>query len=143
MAKPLRANAPDTLIDDFVAAMNVARAGKRIVYEPTALAWEDSVAEPAQEFRRRVRTAAGGFQSLFEGCGRPRMRQWLLWSGYFWHKALRWLSPWLLLAMFLGSAAALAARPSDRVAAAAVECRWCFICWLWGVRPLGGGGYRP
>ena len=96
------ANAPDTLIDDFVIAMNVARAGKRVIYDPQAVATEDAVEDPAQEFRRRSRTIAGGFQSLIGGRGRPRLSQpWLL-AGYISHKGLRWVGPVLLLAAFAG-----------------------------------------
>jgi len=93
-------NRRDTLIDDFVIAMNVATAGKRVLYDPTAHAVEDAVPDPAQELRRRIRTTAGGFQSLFEGRGRPRARQPLLWLAYLSHKGLRWLSAFVLALMF-------------------------------------------
>ncbi len=96
------ANEPDTLIDDFVIAMNVARTGKRVIYDPQAVAIEDAVEDPAQEFRRRTRTIAGGFQSLLGGRGRPGLRQPLLLIGYISHKALRWVGPVLLLAAFVG-----------------------------------------
>ncbi len=97
-------NRPDTLIDDFVVAMNVAKAGKRVLLDAEALASEDSVVLAAQEFRRRVRTTAGGFQSLFEGRGRPRWNQPWLWAAYFSHKVLKWTSPFLLLAMLAAGA---------------------------------------
>lgn len=116
------ANAPDTLIDDFVIAMNVARAHKRVIYDPQAVATEDAVEDPAQEFRRRCRTIAGGFQSLFGGRGRPRLGQpWLL-AGYISHKGLRWLGPVLLLAAFVGGI--LAAAPELNSG------RWGLYCTL-------------
>ncbi len=102
-------NRPDTLIDDFVIAMNVARAGRRVVYDPQAVATEDAVEDRAQEFRRRTRTTAGGFQTFFEGRGRPRWNQPGLWWGYLSHKVLRWISPFLLLALLAGNVAAVAA----------------------------------
>jgi len=98
-------NRSDTLIDDFVIAMNVARAGARVIYEPEAAATEDAVQQPMQEFRRRVRTTAGGFQSLLEGLGRPRWNQPGLWLGYLSHKVLRWLGPFLLLVLLACSIA--------------------------------------
>jgi len=102
-------NRPDTLIDDFVIGMNVARAGKRVIYDPQAVATEDAVVSPAQEFRRRTRTIAGGFQTLFEGRGRPRWHQVGLWAGYLSHKVLRWLGPVFLALLISGSTAAVAA----------------------------------
>ena len=107
------ANRPDTLIDDFVIAMNVARAGRRVVYDPQAVATEDAVEDRAQEFRRRTRTTAGGFQTLFEGRGRPKWNQPALWWGYLSHKVLRWISPFLLLALLAGNVAAVAAGPAN------------------------------
>jgi len=102
------ANRPDTLIDDFVIAMNVARAGRRVVYDSKAVATEDAVVDWAQEFRRRTRTTAGGFQALFGGRGWPRWNQPGLWWGYLSHKVLRWISPFLLLALVAGNVAAVA-----------------------------------
>lgn len=100
-------NKPDTLIDDFAIAMNVARTGARVVYEPGATATEDTAQTAAQEFRRRSRTVAGGFQALFEGRGRPKWNQPGLWFEYLSHKVLRWLSPLLLALMLAGSIAAV------------------------------------
>jgi len=102
---------PDTLIDDFVIAMNVARAGRRVVYDPEAVATEDAVVDPAQEFRRRTRTVAGGFQTLFDGRGRPRWNQPGLWLAYLSHKVLRWVGPFVLLALLAGNTAAAIAVP--------------------------------
>jgi len=103
------ANRPDTLIDDFVIAMNVAGSGARVIYDPTAVATEDAVADPAQEFRRRTRTIAGGFQTLFEGRGRPPWNRPGLWLGYLSHKVLRWISPFLMIVLLAASAAVVAA----------------------------------
>jgi len=89
-------NRPDTLVDDFVIAMNVARAGRRVVLDPQAKATEDSVSDPCQEFHRRARTTAGGFQTLFEGRGRPELGRPALWLAYVSHKVLRWIGPALL-----------------------------------------------
>jgi cellulose synthase/poly-beta-1,6-N-acetylglucosamine synthase-like glycosyltransferase len=108
-------NRRDTLVDDFVIAMNVARSGARVVYDPEAVAHEDAAPDPAQELRRRMRTTAGGFQSLFEGLGRPRLRQPVLWLAYLSHKGLRWLSAPVLTVMFMANL--VAARASGFYAA--------------------------
>jgi len=98
-------NRPDTLVDDFVIAMNVARTGRRVVMDLEAKATEDSVSDPCQEFRRRARTTAGGFQTLFEGRGRPGLGRPGLWLAYESHKVLRWIGPVLLAAAFVTNAA--------------------------------------
>lgn len=100
-------NRPDTLADDFALAMNIARTGARILYDPEAKAYEDAVESPAQEFRRRARTVAGGFQALFEGLGRPRWNQPLLWLAYLSHKVLRWFGPFLLILALTGNVLAV------------------------------------
>lgn len=105
-------NRPDTLVDDFVIAMNVAKAGARVVYDPEAIATEDAVSDPAQELRRRYRTTAGGFQSLFEGLGRPGFDRPVLLAAYLGHKALRWLGPVVLAVLFLANLAAALATGS-------------------------------
>jgi cellulose synthase/poly-beta-1,6-N-acetylglucosamine synthase-like glycosyltransferase len=108
-------NRRDTLVDDFVIAMNVAKSGARVIYDPEAIAIEDSVVDPAQEMRRRMRTTAGGFQSLFEGLGRPRAGQPVLWLGYLSHKVLRWLSAFVLIVMFAANVVAAQASVSYAV----------------------------
>ncbi len=92
--KPLPA---DTILDDFVISMNVALAGRRVLYDPSAIATENATMDVRQEFRRKVRITAGGFKELLRRHGVPGLRHpQLLWS-YVSHKLLRWLVPWLLI----------------------------------------------
>ncbi|MCW7537514.1 glycosyltransferase family 2 protein [Aquabacterium sp. A7-Y] len=99
--KPLR---PDTICDDFCVAMNVAAAGQRLVYEPSAWAEEATPDAIGEEYRRRVRIGIGNFQAL---CRHP---EYLLRTSpgtafaYLSHKVLRWIAPHLLLLALLGSA---------------------------------------
>jgi cellulose synthase/poly-beta-1,6-N-acetylglucosamine synthase-like glycosyltransferase len=93
----------DTIVDDFVLPLLTRlRTGCRIVYDETAIAYEETPPEMDAEFRRRARIGAGGFQSIA-----------LLWPllnpgrgaiafTFFSHKVLRWLCPFFLL----GAAAA-------------------------------------
>jgi cellulose synthase/poly-beta-1,6-N-acetylglucosamine synthase-like glycosyltransferase len=95
------------ILDDFVISMNAARQGFRIVYDPEAIAAEDPTPTSGQEFWRKVRVVAGGYQAILQREGLPRLGQArLLWL-YLSHKALRWAAPLFLLAM-AASAAALA-----------------------------------
>ena len=104
--KPLfRPLPPDTILDDHVVSMEVIRQGQRVVYEPRAIADENGTPAARQEWRRRVRVAAGATQSIKRGIWPPRSRPVELWQ-FLSHKALRWLAP-LWLAVLLAANAAL------------------------------------
>jgi cellulose synthase/poly-beta-1,6-N-acetylglucosamine synthase-like glycosyltransferase len=87
---------PDTILDDVWLPMRIARAGRRVVFEPGARAWDRPPASAGVEFTRKVRTIAGVFQ-LFA------REPWLLgaknplWLQTLSHKALRLLTPLLML----------------------------------------------
>ena len=95
-AKPIP---PDTILDDIVLPMQAALAGYRIIFDPTATAFDPLPQDPAVENKRKERTLAGNFQMLF------RYPAWLLpWKNRLWwqlisHKYLRLLSPFLLVAL--------------------------------------------
>jgi cellulose synthase/poly-beta-1,6-N-acetylglucosamine synthase-like glycosyltransferase len=92
---PIAAN---TLVDDFVIPL-VARLknGKAIIYDADAVAWEETPPEIADEFRRRSRIGAGGFQAMLS-LWRLMLpgRGWVAFS-FFSHKVLRWLCPFFLI----------------------------------------------
>ena len=98
---------PDTICDDFVIVMNVAVEGLRVVYEPLARAHEETPHDMQAELVRRIRIGLGNYQSLFKHpeflTSTRRVRAWT----YVSHKALRWLTPHLLLALLAASFAAL------------------------------------
>lgn len=85
----------DTLIEDFVIPMSVIRQGKRVVLAPEALGWERGSTSVREEFRRKVRIAAGAAQVLLRGYGWPRSAPVVFWFVFISHKLLRWLSPLL------------------------------------------------
>ncbi len=95
---------PGIITDDFVVPMKVRSRGFRVIYDPEALAMEESPSTVKDEFRRRMRIGAGNWQALWH------CRALLLpWKGFvsfaFWsHKVARWFTPFLLL---LGLAANL------------------------------------
>jgi cellulose synthase/poly-beta-1,6-N-acetylglucosamine synthase-like glycosyltransferase len=105
----------DTIIDDFVIplAMKLRTRG-RIVYDADAVATEETPPTVSDEFRRRSRIGAGGFQSL--------ARLWPLvlptagWTSlaFVSHKVLRWFAP-LFLALALTANVALLPLPQYRV----------------------------
>jgi poly-beta-1,6-N-acetyl-D-glucosamine synthase len=83
----------DTLIEDFVIPMQVIAQGKRVVMEPQAVGWEKGVQSLREEFRRKVRIAAGAAQGLLRGNAWPRNAPPRFWFIFVSHKLLRWLSP--------------------------------------------------
>jgi poly-beta-1,6-N-acetyl-D-glucosamine synthase len=107
---------PSTVVvDDFVISMTVARLGYRVLYDQDAVAIEQGTLSVREEFRRKVRIVAGGFQALILRQGVPRASQGLLMWCYVSHKLLRWLVP-VFLAVALVTSAMLAAEPLYAVA---------------------------
>jgi poly-beta-1,6-N-acetyl-D-glucosamine synthase len=101
-----------TILDDVFVPMHVARMGKRVVFQPSAIARDRLFSEKGKEFSRKVRTLTGNYQLL-------RLAPWLLTSEnpilfrFISHKLLRLLVP-LLLVVMLG-ASAVAGGPFFRV----------------------------
>jgi biofilm PGA synthesis N-glycosyltransferase PgaC len=96
---------PGTILDDVFVPMNVARMGKRVVFQPSAIARDRLFSEKGKEFSRKVRTLTGNYQLL-------RLAPWLLSPSnpllfrFISHKLLRLLVPLLLFLMLIASAIA-------------------------------------
>jgi cellulose synthase/poly-beta-1,6-N-acetylglucosamine synthase-like glycosyltransferase len=94
----------DTLVDDLVTPLQIGAQGYRVVFEPSAHAFDFVSANLGHEFARKVRTLAGVTQTLL------RLRQlagplslrlhWQFWS----HKVMRLFVPYALAAAFFASA---------------------------------------
>jgi cellulose synthase/poly-beta-1,6-N-acetylglucosamine synthase-like glycosyltransferase len=91
-----------TILDDVFIPMNVARMGKRVIFQPSAIARDKLFDEKEKEFSRKVRTLTGNYQLL-------RISPWLLSSAnpllfrLISHKLLRLLVPLLLILMLMAS----------------------------------------
>lgn len=55
---------PDTILDDVVIPMNVVMAGKRVIFENRAMAFDLPSRDARQEQARKVRTIAGNCQLM-------------------------------------------------------------------------------
>jgi biofilm PGA synthesis N-glycosyltransferase PgaC len=94
---------PGTILDDVFVPMHVARMGKRVVFQPLAIARDRLFSEKGKEFSRKVRTLTGNYQLL-------RLAPWLLSPAnpllfrFVSHKLLRLLVPLLLILMLVASA---------------------------------------
>ena len=60
-----------TILDDVFIPMHIARMGKRVVFQPSAIARDRIFAQKGKEFSRKVRTLTGNYQLL-------RLATWLL-----------------------------------------------------------------
>lgn len=94
---------PDTILDDFMISMNIAKKGYRIIYEPEAYAMEKASADTGEELKRKIRISAGGVQSTLrlKSLLLP-FKQPVLSFEYISHRILRWvLTPYLMILVFL------------------------------------------
>lgn len=96
---------PKVILDDFVISMKIAQRGYRIVYEPGAFAMELPSFSMEDEKKRKVRIAAGGFQSII-----MLPEAFFFWKHpklsflYISHRVLRWtLSPICLVLAFISN----------------------------------------
>jgi cellulose synthase/poly-beta-1,6-N-acetylglucosamine synthase-like glycosyltransferase len=96
---------PDTILDDFMQTLLIAKAGYRVDYEPEAIAEERASANLREELKRKVRICAGGFQAMARLL--PLLQVWRYgWLSfqYVSHRVLRWtLAPLALPFLFLSS----------------------------------------
>lgn len=89
----------ETILDDVLIPMNVARQKFRVLFDGRARAWDDPDLGAEREFRRKVRTLTGNYQLL-------QLAPWLLGNEnplrfeFVSHKLMRLTVPFLLLAMF-------------------------------------------
>lgn len=98
--EPLR---PNTIVDDFLIPMKILGKGYKVIYEPQAIAYEETSKHIVHEMERRIRIGAGDFQAL--------TRTWHLLNPfrgfpafvYFSHKVVRWFAPFLLVLAFLAN----------------------------------------
>lgn len=111
----------DTIIEDFVIPMTIIRQRHRVVHEAAALGWEKGPATLREEFRRKVRIAAGAAQGLIRGNAWPPPDAPLrFWFTFLSHKLLRWVSPMVGLAI-VACAFLTIHEPASRVVLAALS----------------------
>jgi biofilm PGA synthesis N-glycosyltransferase PgaC len=90
-----------TILDDVLTPMNIARQGKRVLFDAQSVACDIISKDANQEWRRKVRTLAGNWQ-LFS------LSPWLLipgcnplWWRFMSHKLLRVLVPFEMVILLV------------------------------------------
>jgi cellulose synthase/poly-beta-1,6-N-acetylglucosamine synthase-like glycosyltransferase len=99
-----RPQAESTIHDDLALSLEVLRQGHRVVYEPEARSFEPASRSLIDEFRIKMRMAAGGLQIVqrfWRGLLPPR--DLFTWE-FFSHKILRWVLGILLVLVLISSA---------------------------------------
>ena len=93
----------NTIIEDFVMSLRICARGYRFMYEPDAYALETASAAIGEEWKRKVRICAGGFQAMtkLKSLLNP-FKYGILSFQYISHRVLRWtLAPLFLPIVFL------------------------------------------
>jgi cellulose synthase/poly-beta-1,6-N-acetylglucosamine synthase-like glycosyltransferase len=94
--------APNTIVDDFVIPLSARQeTGCRIIYDRSAVAYEETPASITSEFRRRSRIGAGGFQSIGQLWGLLHPKHGWVSFTFLSHKILRWMCPFFLIGALL------------------------------------------
>lgn len=94
---------PDnTILDDFMLTMKIAEKGYLVKYVPEARASEYASSNVEEETKRKIRIAAGGWQSISR---LPKainpFHDWKLTFQYISHRVLRWtVTPFLMILVF-------------------------------------------
>jgi cellulose synthase/poly-beta-1,6-N-acetylglucosamine synthase-like glycosyltransferase len=93
----------DTLLDDLMQSMQIANDGYRVIYEKNAWAAETASANVGEELKRKIRIAAGAFQSMTRlPKGFNLITNFKVSFLFISHRVLRWtLAPLSLLMLFI------------------------------------------
>lgn len=93
----------DVLLDDFNTPVSILASGQRTVLEPDARVFDKAEQNVSGEYKRKVRTLAGNFQSFkrFPWLFSPRKNPVFL--QFISHKVFRLLVPYAMIVAFLSS----------------------------------------
>lgn len=93
----------DTILDDFTQSIYITLQGYRVKYTKKAFASETGSLNPEEEWKRKVRIAAGGWQAIFRTYKALNpFHNFSLAFSYFSHKVLRWtLAPFSMIGLFV------------------------------------------
>ena len=93
----------ETLADDFVVPMVIAKKGYKLIYEPEAITLEKTAAGTKEGINQKARIIAQGLKASFYigrvivSSGSLRLFQFLF------HKFIRWLVPIFLIIIFISN----------------------------------------
>ncbi|MFT4659912.1 MAG: cellulose synthase/poly-beta-1,6-N-acetylglucosamine synthase-like glycosyltransferase [Patiriisocius sp.] len=91
------------IVDDFYLSLNVLMQDRKAILDLEAICYEEVSVKESEEFRRKVRMSSGNFQNLFHFL--PLIWKLPISHGFAFisHKILRWLTPLLIIMIFIAS----------------------------------------
>lgn len=124
-----------TVLDDVAIPMRIVLAGKRVVFDPSARAYDKASASPENEYRKKQRTLAGNYQLLVQ---MPELLvPWRnpIFVQFLSHKVGRLIAPYCLMALFLSS---MVLNGGIYVAAFAAQSAWYLLALAGWLASRGG-----
>ena len=100
--KDLYTELPADIISDLVEPLTILKKGYRIVFEPDALAFEETTEKPKDEFNMRIRVIVRGMNGLIymRSLLNPLKYPFVAFQ-LISHKILRWFVPVICIAAFI------------------------------------------
>ncbi len=129
---------PAAVADDSYNSLRVVALGKRLVFEPSAVALETVSPSAKMEFGRRVRSTERGWRSLMLNSELFNPGKFGFYSlQLFSHKVLRRLSPFLLVGLATANLLLVADHVAYALAAAIQACFYLLAIIGWWLRQRG------
>lgn len=123
---------PPDIISDLCEPLKILEKGYRIVFEPEAVAYEETTEKAGEEFKMRIRVISRGMRGLFymKRLFNPLRFPFVAFQ-LFSHKVLRWMIPFFMIGI-LASNLFLLESPFYRVTMAlqAVFYGMALLAWL-------------
>jgi cellulose synthase/poly-beta-1,6-N-acetylglucosamine synthase-like glycosyltransferase len=92
-----------TILDDVVIPMRIVLAGKRVVFDPAARAYEVASRNASSEYERKIRTLAGNYQLIVQMPALLAPWRNRIFVQFISHKLGRLLVPYCLVALFVSN----------------------------------------
>lgn len=89
------------LVDDFLIFCKVLEKGYSCVYAENAITFMEVDGKSETQFKRKVRIGTGNYQNLGKLLGLLNPRNIKKAYSFFSHKVLRWIGPFILIALIL------------------------------------------
>ena len=95
---------PPDIISDLVEPLKIIQRGYRIVFEPDAIACEETTEKPSEEFKMRIRIITRAMQGILyvKGLLNPLKYRFVAFQ-LISHKVLRWLIPFFMIGLFMSN----------------------------------------
>lgn len=108
LRKELYTDLPPEIISDLVEPLMILKKGYRIVFEPTALALEETAGDSKDEFKMRIRVIVRGMNGMLfvRDLFNPRKYPFVALQ-LISHKLIRWMVPIFAIIVFISNAVIL------------------------------------